>query len=88
MTTHNYHAFAVTNFNMKTIFRGVLPLLMTLTLLTSCFEEPMHEPVQNTGIVTYTAYSDMPETKTVLQERTALWKGEEWIQIVGRNGNY
>ena len=73
---------------MKKTLRGIFSILMVMILMSSCVRDMMHESVQMDGIVTYTAYSDAPETKTVLQERTTLWKGEEWIQVVGRNGNY
>ena len=73
---------------MKKTLRGIFSILMVMILMSSCVRDIMHESVQMDGIVTYTAYSDAPETKTVLQERTTLWKGEEWIQVVGRNGNY
>ena len=73
---------------MKNTIRGIFSILMVMVLMTSCVKEMMHESVQMGGAVTYTAYADMPDTKTVLQERTTMWQGEEWIQVVGRDGNY
>ena len=73
---------------MKNTIRGIFSILMVMVLMTSCVKEMMHESVQMDGAVTYTAYADMPDTKTVLQERTTMWQGEEWIQVVGRDGNY
>ena len=73
---------------MKFTLKGILSLLMTMTLMVSCVEEPMHEPVEMDSVVSYTAYSDCPDTKTVLDGNLSKWNGNEWIQIVGRNGNY
>ena len=73
---------------IKNIFRGLMPLLMTMMLAPSCIEEAMHQMPAVDEIVTYTAYADSPDTKTTLKENRPMWKGEEWIQVVGRNGNY
>ena len=73
---------------MKNILRGILSILMTMTLMTSCLEEAMHESVQVEGIVSYTASVDAPDTKLLLDGVSPEWSGEEWVQVVGRNGNY
>lgn len=78
--------------NMKLTLRGILSILMTMTLMTSCLEETMHEVendvVNEESLVSYTAYVDTPDTKTVMNDLTSVWQGNEWIQVVGRNGNY
>lgn len=43
---------------------------------------------QNQGAVVYSASLDGDITKVVLDGNRSMWRGEEWIQIAGRNGNY
>lgn len=58
----------------------------------SCAPELMdvQEPEIHQGgaPVTYSANVDGGDTKVVLEGMQSMWNGEEWIQIVGRNGNY
>ena len=51
--------------------------------------ETQNPEIQQGGtMVTYSANVDGGDTKVVLEGIQSMWKGEEWIQIVGRNGNY
>ena len=57
--------------------------------MVSCLDETMEiSPEVPEGTVSYTAYVDGNSTKAELSGNVSMWKGEEWIQIVGRNGNY
>ena len=66
---------------------------VAIVTVASCAQE-IDNPGQNSGKVIFTAYADGAETKTVLgmNEETgkplSMWKGEEWIQVVGKGGNY
>ena len=59
-------------------------------MMTSCMVELMNDSMnaEMDGVVSFTAYTDCPETKTTLDGNVSKWNGEEWIQVVGRNGNY
>lgn len=73
---------------MKNTLRVMMALLMAMVSMTSCFEEAMHDAVQHEGIVSYTASVDLEDTKVILDQIHPKWSGQEWIQVVGRNGNY
>ncbi|MBO5312141.1 MAG: hypothetical protein J6A91_08825 [Bacteroidales bacterium] len=73
---------------MKGRFVKTVAALMAVLTFGSCVEEIMHNEPHVDGVVTFTAYSDSPESKAVLRENLSHWYGEEWIQVVGRNGNY
>lgn len=72
---------------MKLMKRIVLGVSMLLGMM-SCVMEVMDGDMPQEGIVSYTAYTDVPATKAVLDGNVSKWYGEEWIQIVSREGNY
>ena len=64
--------------------------IAAVLILTACTQElfsPEDMPPP-AGVKTFRAYVDGADTKTVLDGNTSLWNGDEWIQVVGRNGNY
>ncbi len=74
---------------MKSIMKAFLAVVLGALTFVSCLDEKMQmTPEVPEGAVSYTAYVDGRETKAELDGNVSMWKGEEWIQIVGRNGNY
>ena len=78
-------------------FSSFMAAAVAMLAAVSCNKEINNiDPVTpGADAVVYTAYVDGAETKTVLgndedesSPTPALWSGNEWIQIVGRNGNY
>ncbi len=60
-----------------------------LIAAVSCSKEPETPAVQVGEPVSFIATVDGAGTRTVLGDNyTPMWSGEEWIQIVGKNGNY
>ena len=74
---------------MKSIMKAFLAVVLGALIFVSCLDEKMQmTPEVPEGAVSYTAYVDGRDTKAELDGNVSMWKGEEWIQIVGRNGNY
>jgi len=75
---------------MKYPIYRFLSSVITAVFLLSCIQEQFipDEMIPQESLVSYTAFVDGGETKTILDGKASLWDGEEWIQIVGRNGNY
>ncbi len=74
---------------MKSSLRAFLAVIIGAVSMVSCLDETMEiSPEVPEGTVSYTAYVDGNSTKAELSGNVSMWKGEEWIQIVGRNGNY
>ena len=74
---------------MKSIMKAFLAVVLGAFSVVSCLDETMQmTPEVPEGAVSYTAYVDGRDTKAELDGNVSMWKGEEWIQIVGRNGNY
>ena len=74
---------------MKSMMKAFLAVVLGAFSLVSCLDETMQvTPDVPEGTVSYTAYVDGQDTKAELDGNVSMWKGEEWIQIVGRNGNY
>ncbi len=74
---------------MKSSLRAFLAVIIGAVSMVSCLDETMEiSPEVPEGTVSYTAYVDGNSTKAELDGNVSMWKGEEWIQIVGRNGNY
>ena len=74
---------------MKSMFRAFLALVVGVLSFAACMNEAVEvTPEIPEGVVSYTAYVDGGATRTELDGNVSKWKGEEWIQIVGRNGNY
>ena len=74
-------------------FSRILACVSLVAGLSSCVSEMMQpemiqSEMQQGMPVTYTAYTDIPDTKTVLDENLSKWYGEEWIQLVSSEGNY
>ena len=73
---------------MKNIL-GILSCLLLLSGMTSCVKEFENGNAPSPEVlVSYMAYTDAPESKTVMDGNISKWKGEEWIQVAGRGGNY
>ena len=74
---------------MKSLIKAFLAVIIGAVSMVSCLDETMEiSPEVPEGTVSYTAYVDGNSTKAELDGSFSMWKGEEWIQIVGRNGNY
>ena len=74
---------------MKSLIKAFLAVIIGAVSMVSCLDETMEiSPEVPEGTVSYTAYVDGNSTKAELDGNVSMWKGEEWIQIVGRNGNY
>lgn len=74
---------------MKSSLKAFLAVIIGAVSMVSCLDETMEiSPEVPEGTVSYTAYVDGNSTKAELDGNVSMWKGEEWIQIVGRNGNY
>ena len=74
---------------MKSSLKAFLAVIIGAVSMVSCLDETMEiSPEVPEGTVSYTAYVDGNSTKAELSGNVSMWKGEEWIQIVGRNGNY
>lgn len=74
---------------MKSSLKAFLAVIIGAVSMVSCLDETMEiSPEVPEGTVSYTAYVDGNSTKAELSGNISMWKGEEWIQIVGRNGNY
>ncbi|MBQ8574212.1 MAG: hypothetical protein IJ450_05090 [Bacteroidales bacterium] len=74
---------------MKSLIKAFLAVIIGAVSMVSCLDETMEiSPEVPEGTVSYTAYVDGNSTKAELSGNVSMWKGEEWIQIVGRNGNY
>ena len=69
--------------------KKTIAAIAAVLCLTSCVNEMIEPEVPQEGaMASYMAFVDGSGTKTVLDGNVNKWKGEEWIQIVGRNGNY
>ena len=79
---------------MKLHVRGIFALMMALLVVSSCRPELENEIEKNPEpeivdrIVSFTAYTDNAESKTVIDGNVSKWNGEETIQIVGKKNNY
>ena len=74
---------------MKSMIKAFLAVVAGAFTFASCLDETVEvAPEIPEGVVSYTAYVDGSSTRTELSGNVSMWKGEEWIQIVGRNGNY
>ena len=74
---------------MKSMIKAFLAVVVGAFTFASCLDERVEvAPEMPEGVVSYTAYVDGSSTRTELSGNVSMWKGEEWIQIVGRNGNY
>ena len=77
---------------MKRLIYHIATIAALLAAAVACAPELLDNQeagIQPGGVVvTYTANVDGSDTKVVLENMQSMWKGEEWIQIVGRNGNY
>ena len=85
---------------MKSIMKAFLAVVLGALTFVSCLDEKMQlTPEGPEGAVSYTVQRsdddgkrwktlDGQDTKAELDGNVSMWKGEEWIQIVGRNGNY
>ena len=74
---------------MKSMIKAFLAVVAGAFTFASCLDETVEvAPEMPEGVVSYTAYVDGSSTRTELSGNVSMWKGEEWIQIVGRNGNY
>ena len=76
---------------MKRLISYISAVAAILAAAVACAPELIDTQVpeiQQGAVVTYTANVDGGDTKVVLEGMQSMWKGEEWIQIVGRNGNY
>lgn len=75
---------------MKFSLRGIGPFLLAIILAASCVNEvmePENSAVHN-GFASYTAYVEGTDTKAVLDGNVSKWKGEESIQVVGKEDVY
>ena len=72
---------------MKHLYKRLTAILAAVMALTSCMDEKIGTDSGMTGPVTLTGYMDAP-SRTVLDGNLSKWMGEEWIQVVGRNGSY
>ena len=74
---------------MKSMMKAFLAVVWGALSMVSCLDEAMEmTPVVPEGVASYTAYVDGNSTKAELDGNVSMWKGDEWIQVVGRNGNY
>ena len=77
---------------MKRFAQYLMTVAAILAAAVACAPElieTQNPEIQQGGtMVTYSANVDGGDTKVVLEGIQSMWKGEEWIQIVGRNGNY
>ncbi|MBQ8811879.1 MAG: hypothetical protein IJZ70_06185 [Bacteroidales bacterium] len=74
---------------MKNQIIRILVAVVSVLMLFSCVKDQFEQEFETPeGIKTFTAYVDDSQTKTVLDGLVSKWQGEEWIQVVGRNGNY
>ena len=74
---------------MKSMMKAFLAVVSGALSMVSCLNETMQlAPEVPESAVSYTAYVDGQDTKAELDGNVSMWKGDEWIQIVGRNGNY
>ena len=75
---------------MKKAVYFLISVAAVMAAAVSCTQELMHpeEGPMPAEAVMYSASFDSEGTKAVLDGLKSMWNGEEWIQIVGRNGNY
>ena len=75
---------------MKKVVCFLISVAAVMAAAVSCTQELMHpeEGPMPAEAVMYSASFDSEGTKAVLDGLKSMWNGEEWIQIVGRNGNY
>ena len=74
---------------MKFNLRNAAAVVAAAFISISCVDELISPETQNPeGTVVFTASVDGADTKTVLDGNVSMWSGNEWIQIVGSNGNY
>ena len=73
---------------MSRIRLYIAAAIAALSAVACTMELVVEEPQVNLGVPTYTAYMDVNDTKSVLDGNISKWKGEEYIQIVGKKGNY
>lgn len=66
----------------------IVAAIAALSAVACTMELVVEEPQVNLSIPTYTAYVDVNDTKSVLDENVSKWSGEEYIQIVGKKGSY
>ena len=66
----------------------VLMSLLTIFCLTSCVDQ-MHAPETDDpeDLTSYTAYMEGTDVKSVLDGNISLWKGQEDIHVIGKNGS-
>ena len=75
---------------MKFSFGKAAAVVAGFLALFSCVKMELAPEVQESvcGAPVFTAYVDGADSKAVLDGKISKWNGEEWIQVVGRNGNY
>ncbi|MBO5979933.1 MAG: hypothetical protein J6Q12_05840, partial [Bacteroidales bacterium] len=61
--------------------------IAALSAMACTMELVVEEPQVNLSIPTYTAYVDVNDTKSVLDENVSKWSGDEDIQLVGQKGS-
>ncbi len=80
---------------MRFSARGIIALAFATAVSLSCAEDLVVNEIVNNpdngpqnGTISYTAYVDGTDTKATLDGNVSKWRGDESIQIVGRNGSY